>query len=190
MLNKSVKIKILIIVAAALSLVAVYSLLYEPSIESVIKQIEAADGFVIQDEDGHVIYVNLSSCELSPSLLKGLKSFTHLRYLYLDYSTLTDRHLKYIDKIRSLEILSIDSTRTTDKGICSLTSLESLEELIMSHYWLTRPRSEDFLKTALLQMVDDKQQTNIKQFYGEGMLALCKKYPALKVELCGGELKK
>lgn len=157
-----------------------------PSTEIIVRKIEELHGSIIQDDAENIIYINLSSCEIDSSLISHLTVFKHLRYLHLEHTDLENEDLESIGKIASLEVLNINLTQTTDEGLFFLLPLNNLKELRMSHYSLTRPVPEELKEASIDDLISGKVQIKTGRDYGGGILALVKKFPALKTELWGG----
>jgi len=79
----------------------------------------------------HVIWLNLSNCQLKDDMLSLISEFENLTRLRVQKNNITDKCIPYLKDIDNLKELNFYDTLITDNSFEVLTNLESLEKIFL-----------------------------------------------------------
>ena len=79
----------------------------------------------------HVIWLNLSNCQLKDDMLSIISEFENLTRLRVQKNNITDKCIPYLKDVNNLKELNFYDTLITDNSFEVLTNLESLEKIFL-----------------------------------------------------------
>ena len=95
------------------------------------KKITRNDIELLTQLKDHVIWLNLSNCQLKDELLSSLYQFPNLTRLRIQNNKLTDKCIIYTKDIKNLRELNVYGTEVTDASLNIFSKMKNLEKIFL-----------------------------------------------------------
>ena len=95
------------------------------------KKITRNDIELLSKLKNHIIWLNLSNCQLKDDLISFLPHFPNLTRLRVQKNKLTDKFITHIKDIKNLRELNIYGTQVTDASLNICSKMKNLEKIFL-----------------------------------------------------------